>query len=69
MTTNTIPVRASMPAAASGDSPDVRITVYSDVAASEESATSVPISTTSGKSSYAWPGTSSSTKPMACWMW
>ena len=49
--TNTEPIRTSVPAASSGDNPDTRITVYSLLAASVDSAASVPISTAIGKSS------------------
>ncbi len=49
--TNTAPMRASVPAACSGENPETRITVYSLFAARVASATSVPMSTAIGNSS------------------
>ena len=50
-TTNAMPILASDEAACAGERPEPRITVYSELLARCASTYSVPISTTTGKSS------------------
>src|SRR5439155_4361095 len=65
-TANRMPMRNRVLTARQGASPELRITVYSELAARRDSAYSVPISTTTGNSSYTWLGTVSATKASAC---